>query len=146
MLSNTSKYAIRAMIYLGQQTSEGSKVGIKKISEELDIPSPFLGKILQTLAKRRLLISTKGPNGGFAINKKLEEITVLDIVEIIDGLDFFNNCLLGLDCHKNHDEDYECALHEKYEPISNQLKELFQKQTIDTFVDDIENSDKTIKL
>ena len=146
MLSNTSKYAIRAMIYLALNAKENKKIGIKKISKELDIPSPFLGKILQTLAKKKLLISTKGPNGGFAINKKPDEISVMDIIEIIDGLDFFNNCLLGLDCHENKEEGYQCPIHEKYEPIQKQLRTFFENQTIDEFVKDIRSTKKKIKI
>ena len=65
MLSNTSKYAIRAVIYLALFSTKEKKVGIKQVSSELDIPSPFLGKILQLLARHHILGSTKGPNGGF---------------------------------------------------------------------------------
>jgi DNA-binding IscR family transcriptional regulator len=49
MLSNTCKYAIRALIYLGKNSADGTKIGIKKISNDLGIPTPFLGKILQIL-------------------------------------------------------------------------------------------------
>ena len=62
MLSNTSKYAIRAVIYLALFAGKEKKIGIKQISTDLSIPTPFLGKILQTLAKHKLLSSTKGPH------------------------------------------------------------------------------------
>lgn len=64
MLSNTCKYAIRSVIYLALNAQDGKKIGIKKISEDLEIPTPFLGKILQSLARQKLLSSTKGPHGG----------------------------------------------------------------------------------
>ena len=69
MLSNTCKYALRALIYLGKFSEENSRIGIKKIAEDLSLSSPFLGKILQNLVKQKLLVSTKGPNGGFALGK-----------------------------------------------------------------------------
>jgi Rrf2 family transcriptional regulator, iron-sulfur cluster assembly transcription factor len=69
MLSNTCKYAVRALIYLAKFSKEGKMIGIKKISEDLKLSSPFLGKILQNLVKQKLLVSTKGPNGGFALAK-----------------------------------------------------------------------------
>src|SRR5512147_2219729 len=94
MLSNTSRYAIRAMIYLAIHTDDKRKVGIKKISDELEIPSPFLGKIMQTLAKQKVLISTKGPNGGFSIAEKYRNISLYDIIKIIDGDDLFDRCLI----------------------------------------------------
>ena len=64
MLSNTCKYALRALIYLAKFSKEEKMIGIKKISEDLNLSSPFLGKILQNLVKQKLLVSTKGPNGG----------------------------------------------------------------------------------
>ena len=49
MISNTCKYAIRAVLYLAIHEKENEKIGIKKISEDLEMPSPFLGKILQVM-------------------------------------------------------------------------------------------------
>ena len=79
MISNTSKYAIRALIYLELYSSKEQKKGIKVIAGELDIPSPFLGKILQMLVKQQLLGSTKGPHGGFFLNKSAIDIPVMEI-------------------------------------------------------------------
>ena len=59
MLSNTCKYAVRALIYLGKYSEGGTKIGIKKISSDLLIPTPFLGKILQNLVRQKILVSTK---------------------------------------------------------------------------------------
>lgn len=61
MLSNTCKYALRALIYLANFSKENKMIGIKVISEDLKLSSPFLGKILQNLVKQKLLISTKVP-------------------------------------------------------------------------------------
>ena len=94
MLSNTCKYALRALIYLGKNSEKDYRIGIKKISEDLGLSSPFLGKILQNLVKQKLLVSTKGPNGGFALGKKPDQITLWDIVAKVDGEEFFTNCLI----------------------------------------------------
>jgi Rrf2 family iron-sulfur cluster assembly transcriptional regulator len=58
MLSNTCKYAIRAVVYISVFGSKEKKTGIKEISEKLEIPTPFLGKILQSLARNKVLTST----------------------------------------------------------------------------------------
>ena len=114
MLSNTSKYAIRAVIYLALYAGEEKKIGIKQISKELSIPTPFLGKILQTLAKHKLLSSTKGPHGGFGLGKPADEITLIEIVDIIDGQDIFKKCMIRLeDCN----EKEPCSAHKKYGEI-----------------------------
>ena len=131
MLSNTCKYAVRAVIYLAINEEPSKKIGIKQISKELDIPSPFLGKILQSLAKQKLLASTKGPHGGFSLGKPAENISLLDIVEIIDGLDVFNVCLVGMKFCVGHEERKTiCPLHQRSGPIRNDLFEMFKNQTI----------------
>ncbi len=145
MLSNTSKYAIRAVIYLALHAGEEKKIGIKQISKDLDIPTPFLGKILQTLAKHKLLSSTKGPHGGFGLGKSAEEIYLVDIVDIIDGQDLFNKCLIRLDdCTENKSE--QCSLHDKYLEIRTNLLNLFQHEKISGLVDEIREGKRTANL
>ncbi len=143
MLSNTSKYAVRAVIYLALNAGEDKKIGIKQISKDLGIPTPFLGKILQTLAKQKLLSSTKGPHGGFGLGKSADEISLIDIVDIIDGQDIFNKCLIRLeDCS----EKEPCSMHDKYMEIRKNLMVLFHQEKIAELVDEIKTGEKKINL
>ncbi|MCK5461988.1 MAG: Rrf2 family transcriptional regulator [Bacteroidales bacterium] len=143
MLSNTSKYAIRAVIYLALNAGEDKKIGIKQISKDLNIPTPFLGKILQTLAKQKLLSSTKGPHGGFGLGKSAEEIALIDIVDIIDGQDIFNKCLIRLeDCNSKE----PCSMHFKYVEIRKSLLTLFKKEKVSELVDEIREGEKKLNL
>jgi Rrf2 family protein len=129
MLSNTCKYAVRSVIYLALNEQEGKKIGIKKISSDLNIPTPFLGKILQTLAKQKMLLSNKGPHGGFSLAIDPKEITLLDIVKIIDGLDTFEVCLIGMNtCKSVHEKHLPCPVHEKFCEVRNEMFNLFNKQ------------------
>lgn len=147
MLSNTCKYGIRAVIYLALNEEENKKIGIKEISEELNIPTPFLGKILQMLAKNKMLTSTKGPNGGFNLKRPANEITLLDIIKIIDGLGLFEDCLIGLSsCSVKSHKDVQCPTHRKFSPISDQIFDFFNKQTIQSLAEEIDASDGKIGL
>lgn len=94
MLSNSCRYGIRAVIYLARQPKNSGKTGIKQISSDLDLPTPFLAKILQELAKQKILLSSKGPHGGFSLLKDPRKITLLDIVKSIDGDEFFTGCVM----------------------------------------------------
>jgi Rrf2 family protein len=141
MLSNTSKYAIRAVIYLSLNTGDGMKLGIKQISKDLKIPTPFLGKILQTLAKHKILASTKGPHGGFGLGKKADEIKLIDIVDIIDGEDIFRKCLIRLD---DCSETEPCSMHERYSVIRSHLHNLFRNQNISDLIQDIKDGKRKI--
>ena len=147
MLSNTCKYAVRALIYLGKYSADGTKIGIKKISSDLLIPTPFLGKILQNLVKQGILISTKGPNGGFGIGKKTTEISLYDIVVIIDGEDFFKNCLIGLHpCATHENNEKPCPVHARFGPIRAQLMLFYQETTIADILGDMSGFEDLIKL
>ena len=141
MLSNTCKYGIRAVIYLAMNTKGDEKIGIKRISEDLNIPTPFLGKILQSLAKKKLLSSTKGPRGGFGLGKEPDSISLLDIVLIIDGEDMFNNCIISnVPCRDFESGKTSCPVHRKLAPIRNKLKDLFKKESIGSIIREIKKS------
>jgi Rrf2 family iron-sulfur cluster assembly transcriptional regulator len=144
MLSNTSKYAIRAMIYLSLNASGDLKIGIKKVSGDLKIPSPFLAKILQVLAKHKLLSSTKGPNGGFGLSRDPGKITLYEIVTIIDGSDIFDKCLISM--RSCNEEGIPCPVHTRYEPIREEIKRLFMELTVGKLAHDIHAQDRIIAL
>lgn len=147
MLSNTSKYAVRAVIYLAVKTNKKERIGIKKIAEDLDIPSPFLGKILQILVRRKILSSTKGPNGGFGIGKNSDKITLYDIIIEMDGTDLFESCLLGAgSCEANHEAGTYCAMHKEFGPARQQLIDLYKSRTVEQLANQANNNDNEIVL
>ena len=145
MLSNTSRYAIRALIYLAINSDKTSKIGIKKIAEDLEIPSPFLGKILQTLTKQKLLASTKGPNGGFGVNDATLKVNLMDIIRIIDGDDLFDRCLItNKSCTEL--EETPCTLHSHYENIRKEIKDMFSGHTVASLAEEFKSSEGKIDL
>jgi Rrf2 family iron-sulfur cluster assembly transcriptional regulator len=147
MLSNTCKYAVRALIYLGKHSADGTKIGIKKISADLTIPTPFLGKILQNLVKQKMLVSTKGPNGGFGLGRKTDEISLFDIVRIVDGDDFFKMCLIGHHACATHEvEERPCPVHARFGPIRAQLLQFYQETTLAGILGDMTGFEDLIKL
>lgn len=144
MISKTSKYAIRALIYLAVKEEENRMLGIKEISKDLDIPTPFLGKILQNLVKFDLLKSTKGPNGGFSLKKPASEISIYDLVIIIDGPALFNECLIGLHSCMVDDHGSHCPTYDKMSPIRKQLENYFKTETIEHLKKEVIDSDGKI--
>lgn len=147
MLSNTCKYAVRALIYLGKNSEDGTKIGIKKISSDLSIPTPFLGKILQNLVKQKILVSTKGPNGGFGLGKKTSEISLYDIVKIVDGEDFFRNCLIGMQpCATHANNEKPCPVHGRFGPIRFQLLLFYQETSLSEILGDMSGFEDLIRL
>ena len=135
MLSSSCRYGIRAVIYLAGQPASNGKTGIKQISKDLDLPSPFLAKILQQLAKQKILSSTKGPHGGFSLLKDPRKITLIDIVNTIDGYDTFTDCIMhNGSCEGVEKEGKHCPLHQDYEKSRRELIKLFSSRTIHELV------------
>lgn len=134
MLSNTCKYAVRAVLYLAVYDGLGNKIGIKQISKDLDIPSPFLGKILQILVRHRILSSTKGPNGGFSLGRDPKDIFLMDVVQVIDGMDSFHKCVIGVTyCSEQVNP---CALHTRYASLREEIRIIFEHETIEGLIKD----------
>jgi Rrf2 family protein len=127
MLSNSCKYAIRAILYLAYNSSKSRKISSKFIAEKIDIPAPFIAKIFQKLSKEKIIRSTKGPNGGFYLTEKELSKTLFDVVKCIDGLSIFENCFLGLP--KCSDEN-PCAIHNIVSPCKKHLRQELSDKSI----------------
>jgi len=135
MLSNSCRYGLRAIIYLASQPKTAVKTGIKQISKDLSLPTPFLAKILQQLAKQKILSSTKGPHGGFSLMKDPKKITLLDIVKTIDGDEVLTNCIVhNRTCKSVDKRKDECPLHDDYDKIRTDLVKMFRSTTISDLV------------
>ena len=135
MLSNSCRYGIRAILYLASKDVRGNKIGIRQISEDLKLPTPYLAKILQNLVKHRILSSTKGPNGGFSLLRKPESITIRDIVKIIDGEEVLTNCIIhNGSCSSVRKSMKPCPVHDDYSKIREDLISMFKGKTIPEIV------------
>jgi Rrf2 family protein len=93
--SRSSEYAIRACVNLAR-VSGGKCAMVKDIAQKESVPAHFLAKILQSLARKGLLRSTKGPSGGFYLDRPARTVTLLDIVQAVDGLESYDRCVAGL--------------------------------------------------
>ncbi len=84
-------------MYLVSKREKQRYFSIREMSETLDISFHFLTKALQPLTQKGILVSSRGPAGGVSFLKAPEEVTLMEIILILEGEDFFNSCMLGLD-------------------------------------------------
>lgn len=133
IFSKSCEYALRAVLYLGLKSDAVQKISVKEIAKEIESPVPFTAKILQQLSKQKIIGSVKGPNGGFFIEKTKKPVTILHIVEAIEGDDFLNRCIIGL---KNCSEKKPCPLHSQFVAHRTAIKELFKSKTIHDLIID----------
>src|SRR4029078_5003947 len=83
-LSRTVAYAVRATIQLAQ-TNSGAPVPCSRLASEGNMPERFLLQILRNLVTHGILHSTRGVDGGYNLDRKPEEISLLEVIEAIDG-------------------------------------------------------------
>jgi len=82
LITRASEYAILSLIVLSKATSP---MDSETLSHELSIPKSFLAKILQALAKKNILKSFKGVNGGFVLQRKAKDISMLEVMSAVEG-------------------------------------------------------------
>lgn len=138
MLSNSSKYAINAVLYIAVHSSETNKLGGREIAEKLGIPFPFLAKILQTLARKNAISSTKGPGGGFWITDEEKKASLMSIIDKIDEVDKFSNCSMSL---KECSERNPCPVHYAVQPFKLELMKQLSQNSIGYFAEKVSNKE-----
>jgi Rrf2 family protein len=91
-ITRQADYAVRAMVYLVQLGTD-RRAATSQIAQEKKIPSSFLAKIVSQLSVAGLLQTSRGARGGVSLARPPEEITLLDVVEAIDGPILLNDCV-----------------------------------------------------
>lgn len=127
VLSKGTVYVLRALMYIAAQKGRDGYVSIREISEKLDISFHFLTKSFQTLTQNDMLQSYRGPNGGIALKKPAQEILLIDVVNILEGPDFFDTCLLGL---PGCGEFAPCPAHEIWKEVKGTLRREFESTSL----------------
>lgn len=127
MFSKTFGYALRAATFVAMHGKDGRKLGLQELSQSLDIPYHFLGKIMQDLVRHGVVDSTKGPGGGFYANAQTAETPVLDIVKITDGNLIFDQCALGI---KRCNAAYPCPLHHDFAACRDGMLQAMSVKTV----------------
>jgi Rrf2 family iron-sulfur cluster assembly transcriptional regulator len=94
ILRRNTDYALRAMIYLARHYEDGL-VSARQVSERGDIPYQLTSKLLQKLHSAKLVESHMGPKGGFRLNRDLSKISLMEIIEAIQGKVNLSRCLLS---------------------------------------------------
>ena len=90
LITRNTDYAVRALCCIAEQKQE--VISADRLVKSLDMPRPFLRKILQILNKEGLLNSTKGKGGGFALALSPGKITLTDVMKIFQGPIRLNEC------------------------------------------------------
>jgi len=127
IFSKSFGYAIRSILYVAVKREEKRYVQVEEIAAKLAVPRHFMGKIMKKLAKEKILISTKGPSGGFMLSENTLNMPLMDLIVITDGVEIFNSCVLRA---KECNSLSPCPMHPQIEVVKNNLRSILTDTTI----------------
>lgn len=133
LITRTSQYAIQALVYLATQ-EQGKPMFSHEIAERLQVPSAYLAKIMQDMAKAGLLTSFRGKQGGFHLAEDPAEIDLMRILTITERIDFTKACVLGL---KTCNNETVCPMHRTWEPVKQKIIETLHQFTLEALSEEL---------
>lgn len=132
-LSTKGRYGVKAMVELAINYGE-NPISIKTISLSQGISEYYLEQLFSPLRKANLIKSIRGANGGYVLNKEPKDITVAEIINVLEGPIEISGCVEGDVCN-NEDA---CATKLLWEKIKNSIDEVMETTTLQDIVDDNE--------
>ena len=136
MISNKCKYAIRALLYIARQSESDRAVMTSEIAEAQKIPRKFLEGILRDLRNNRILDSKRGKDGGFRLLRDPEEVSMTEIIRIMDGPIAMLPCV-SLNYYRSCDECEEdcCQVKGLIEQVRDRTLEVLNNANLKTLAE-----------
>lgn len=127
MISSTAEYALRATVYLGKRYGQSSSR--IEIAKGTLVPVDYLLKVLKALDNAGIVVSKRGPGGGYALVNSPGQTTVLEVILAVDEVPRIKHCPLGLENHKSL-----CPMHQLLDDAAKKIEDSFRMVTIQDLV------------
>lgn len=124
LFTTATGYALRALAALPE---DGSYCLAKDLASSLELPGPYLAKILQGLVQADILASVRGPKGGFRLTRPAHRITVGEVVVALEGPNSMDGCVMGFPTCGG---DHPCPLHDAWSAVKAQVVSSMTEATI----------------
>ena len=124
--SRSAEYAIRASVYLAD-VEEGRYATVKNIAQKCHTPTQFLAKILQQLARKGFLRTSKGTAGGYALRRPAGDIKLLELVDAIDGLSEYQRSPGGM---AERHEEAQCGMQEFWKELREHVLHYLEETSV----------------
>ena len=134
MLSLTSEYALRIMIFLTEH--RGESLTAEQIASATLVPAGYTVKVLQQLSRAKLSKGQRGRNGGFTLDCDPTEVTLLEVVNVIDPIQRITTCPLGRVEHQNS----LCPLHHRIDKAIGELESSLASMSLQDVLNDAPGS------
>ncbi|MEN8041387.1 MAG: Rrf2 family transcriptional regulator [Actinomycetota bacterium] len=124
-MTKKSDLALKAMRCIGD--AEGDTIAGRLLAEKLAITTHYLPQVISPLVKAGWVSSTPGPRGGYRLLASLDELSVLEVIEVIEGSIADQGCVQrGIPCPEND----LCALHDPWQKARDAMLDELSKATI----------------
>ncbi len=115
----STEYAVRCLVYMAGAAD--TQFSVKRLAEELQLPYKYLGRLMSALGTAQIVSATRGKHGGYRLGRKASEISLYDIVRVVEGEDDAHRCVLGFD---SCDDKHPCALHSRWKQTRQVLLDM----------------------
>jgi len=132
VLRRNTDYALRAMVNLARHYKQ-KLVPAREVANQENISYQLTCKLMQKLHYAKLVESCMGPNGGFQLSRKPSKISLLEVVEAIQGPVSLNKCLLGVDACE---QQKNCAVSEKLAELQKYINRYLRSITLNELLQD----------
>lgn len=129
MISITAEYALRAVVVLAKSEAP---MKTKDVAEVSQVPREYLAKIVQLLARGEIIESKKGRGGGICLARETKDISLYDVIEVVDPLRHYERCPFKLTEHSGG----LCPLHRRLESLIVGIEKEFKMTTLDTLINE----------
>ena len=131
IFSKKCEIGIQTVLYLATE-GKNELFNARQVADKVKLPKEFVSKVLQTLTSSGIVGSKKGKNGGFFLARSAKKVRLIEIVEAIDGLDMFNNCVLGF---PGCTSEEPCPVHDVWGVLRDQAYKMLSEQTLEDIKD-----------
>ncbi len=128
-LTTKGRFAVTAMLDLALRGNKGP-VTLAGISERRDISLSYLEQLFSRLRRNELVESVRGPGGGYYLARKLDEVSVADIIRAVDEPIDATQCGGKENCHDEH----RCLTHDLWTGLNAHIYEYLDSVTLATLV------------
>ena len=134
LITREIDYAVKALIYIAEKSDEKEQenISITELVDKLDVPRPFMRRILQKLGNEGIMKSSRGNRGGFELALKPEDVYLFDLVEIFQGKFSMNECLFKKDICP---DKKRCILKKKIDSIEDYVGNELKKVSLRTLME-----------
>ncbi|MEA2042116.1 MAG: Rrf2 family transcriptional regulator [Bacteroidota bacterium] len=124
-LSNTTEYSLRILGFMAKDSSR--MYSAKYLVKALNISDKYLRRLMTNLSKAGFIESKQGRTGGYVFSRPTENIYVIEIINSIEGTDYFDQCVMGFE---ECSDENPCALHLKWTLVRDNMTEIFKTTSL----------------